>query len=257
VSDNEPVNLDGEPVNVDDEPDSTLDETFNRLARLDTYIAVVILLVASFIFTMSAPDEPWANMVSVVLQGATLLLATRVSRVRPRVQHALEGFVVVSFVIAFADAVGWSHKPSGASALVSGLLGLLGPVAIWIGIRRHKTIDVELIAGLVCIYLMLGLMFAFGFRVVAALSSGQFFATVTNPTPADFTYFSFVTQTTVGYGDLTSVNDVGRSMAVLEALMGQLYLVTVVALAVSNIGSTRPDRTKRAAQGEGSPSASP
>jgi hypothetical protein len=52
-------------------------------------------------------------------------------------------------------------------------------------------------------------------------------------------YFSFVTLTTVGYGDLTASNEVGRAVAILEALAGQLYLVTIVALFVSNLGRER------------------
>ena len=54
-------------------------------------------------------------------------------------------------------------------------------------------------------------------------------------------YFSFVTLTTVGYGDLTASNSVGRAFAVQEALFGQIYLVTVVALLVSNLGRQRFD----------------
>ena len=54
-------------------------------------------------------------------------------------------------------------------------------------------------------------------------------------TTADYLYFSFMTQTTVGYGDLTAAGNLGRACAVLEALVGQLYLVTVVALVVSRM----------------------
>ena len=55
----------------------------------------------------------------------------------------------------------------------------------------------------------------------------------------DFLYFSFVTLTTVGYGDLTAAGDFGRAIAAFEAMAGQLYLVTVVALLVSNMARAR------------------
>ena len=55
----------------------------------------------------------------------------------------------------------------------------------------------------------------------------------------DYVYFSFVTLTTVGYGDLTARQDVGRMCSILEALFGQLYLVSVVALLVANMGRSR------------------
>ena len=57
--------------------------------------------------------------------------------------------------------------------------------------------------------------------------------------PVTYLYFSFVTLTTVGYGDYSAGSDVGRMMAVVEALVGQLYLVTVVAIVIGNIGRPR------------------
>ncbi len=57
--------------------------------------------------------------------------------------------------------------------------------------------------------------------------------------PSDFVYYSFVTLTTVGYGDLTASTGIGRMLSVTEALVGQLYLVTVVAILVSNLGRNR------------------
>ena len=56
------------------------------------------------------------------------------------------------------------------------------------------------------------------------------------PSSVDYLYFSFVTITTTGYGDFTAASGVGRMTAVLEAIFGQLYLITVVALVVQNLG---------------------
>ena len=58
-------------------------------------------------------------------------------------------------------------------------------------------------------------------------------------TRSDYTYFSFVTMATVGYGDLTAQGGVGRAFAVTEGLLGQIYLVTTVAALVGNLGYTR------------------
>ena len=61
---------------------------------------------------------------------------------------------------------------------------------------------------------------------------------------SDYLYFSYVTLTTTGFGDLTAESDLGRTFVVVEALFGQIYLVTIVALIVSNLrpGAAR-DRT--------------
>ena len=63
--------------------------------------------------------------------------------------------------------------------------------------------------------------------------------TTGRPTGADILYFSFITLTTTGYGDITAANRIGRTTAMVEAMVGQLYLVTVLALLVSNLGRTR------------------
>ena len=56
-----------------------------------------------------------------------------------------------------------------------------------------------------------------------------------NATTSDYLYFSFTTMTTTGYGDLTAATDLGRSFAITEQLIGQIYLVTVVAVIVGNL----------------------
>ena len=58
----------------------------------------------------------------------------------------------------------------------------------------------------------------------------------------DFQFFSFVTLTTLGYGDLVPGTEVGQSLSMVEAVLGQVFLVTVVAMAVGNLGATLPQR---------------
>ena len=83
------------------------------------------------------------------------------------------------------------------------------------------------------------MLFTFVYAVLALQGAGPFFAQGTDGTPATRLYFSYTTLTTVGYGDYTAASDVGHTVAVSEALLGQLYLVTVVALLVSRV---RPRR---------------
>ena len=69
----------------------------------------------------------------------------------------------------------------------------------------------------------------------------------------DYLYFSFTTITTTGYGDFTAAGGVGRMTAMLEAIFGQLYLITVVALVVQNLSQLRQER--RRADGPQTPDA--
>jgi hypothetical protein len=75
--------------------------------------------------------------------------------------------------------------------------------------------------------------------VVDSLSSTPFFAQHAAANSHNLLYFSFATITTTGYGDLTAGTDVGRSLAIAEALIGQIYLVTVVAAIVGGLGRQR------------------
>ena len=92
---------------------------------------------------------------------------------------------------------------------------------------------------MLAIYLLAGLFFSFLYGVVGALDSDPIFTEVANATREDELYFSFVTLCTVGYGDLTPGGALPRGFAVTEMLFGQIYLVTIVSLIISNLGARR------------------
>jgi len=96
--------------------------------------------------------------------------------------------------------------------------------------------------GVLCIYLLIGLLFGNMFGTIQVLSGEPFFTEKGVEDTADFLYFSFSTLTTVGFGDVIAATNVGRALSIAEALIGQIYLVTVVALIVSNLGPARARR---------------
>jgi len=109
------------------------------------------------------------------------------------------------------------------------------PVVIARALWRRQLIDVRTVLGAVCIYVLLGMMFAFVYAAINGIGNDPFFVQTAHATTPDFLYFSFITQTTVGYGDFTAAGDLGRALAVVEALTGQLYLVTIIAVLVSRL----------------------
>ena len=99
---------------------------------------------------------------------------------------------------------------------------------------RAGPVNFHRIQGAVAAYLLLGLAWALAYELVSLLAAGAFsFAGSGGPERPDFVYFSFVTLTTVGYGDVTPVHPVARSLAVAEALTGQLYPAILLARLVS------------------------
>jgi Ion channel len=200
---------------------------------------VLLLLFATFVFLASGPTGDWVAIVAVVLQGATLLAALSASGV----SRGLWRVAVVVILVALV-AAGWQLVAGGdrssASLFVLGLL-LVGaaPIVIVRSLVRRRVIDLRTVLGALCVYILLGMMWSFAFTAIGTLDSEPFFAEQATATVADYLYFSFVTLTTVGYGDLTAANGFGRALAVLEALIGQIYLVTVIALLVSQLAHRR------------------
>ena len=83
------------------------------------------------------------------------------------------------------------------------------------------------------------MFFSFLYGVIGAVDPDSLFVQLHDSDREDQLYFSFVTLCTVGYGDLTPAGGLARAFAVAEMLIGQIYLVTIVSLIVSNLGAVR------------------
>ncbi len=174
----------------------------------------------------------------MLLQWLTLmsaLLAARVGR------HLFRIAAIIG-ALAFVGAIGTvvvnsSDDPTGIFFALNVLLVGAAPIAIASSLYRRRVVDIHTVAGAVCIYVLLGMMFAFAYGAIDAIDNASFFVQTNHATLPNFLYFSFITQTTVGYGDYTAAGNLGRALASLEALIGQLYLVTVVAVLVSRMAS--------------------
>ena len=136
----------------------------------------------------------------------------------------------------------------GGTTLI-GIVGILNMllvaatiVVIALGVIDQRQVNRQSVTGAICIYLLLGIAFMFVYCAAAVLGSGPFFAQGTDGTPSLQLYFSYVTLATLGYGDYTPAGTFGHTLAVSEALLGQLYLVTVVALLVGNLSHQRAQR---------------
>ena len=214
------------------------------------YGYVLGLLALTFIVMAAGPPDGWTRITTVLLQGLTLCAALLASRVKLRFFRIAAGVSLVSLLAAVGSvAIDNGKNPNGGFFLLNVLLVATVPWVIARALWRRKVIDVRTVLGAVCIYVLLGMLFAFLFAAIDALSSGPFFAQTSSASTPDFLYFSYVTQTTVGYGDLTARGDLGRALAVLEAVGGQLYLVTVIAVLVSRLSG--------AAFGSGAPVPAP
>jgi hypothetical protein len=102
-------------------------------------------------------------------------------------------------------------------------------VMIWMHIEKENEVTLDLIMASACAYILIGLVWAYFYHFVEVLHPKSF----TLPwTPGDdlwdFYYYSFVTLTTVGYGDILALTKAARALSILEALTGQLYLAIMI-----------------------------
>lgn len=169
--------------------------------------------------------------------GATLIAAVRASGVRKRWRVlawiAIGAVFVASGIFALLEEIpgGLSHFDAARPSVWWVLIAAVSPVLVLHRILRHKSITRDTLYGAVAVYLLLAISFSYLFLYLDVQTADYFFGQFEST--SSYMYFSLVTITTVGYGDLTPVGDVARYLASAEAVIGQVLLVTVVARTVS------------------------
>lgn len=221
-----------------DVPEQSADMRSWYARAADGYGAVLVLLTAVFVL-VGVSDNPVGFTGLVLCASGALVLSYRASGVRPTVMRAV--FVLTALLALSALVTG----PSGDTytslptpILLAVLVGA-GPIVIVRGILGHERVSRDTILGAVCGYVYLGLVFEFVYAALAGLDPDPFFSSGAEVTFSSLNYFSFVTLTTLGYGDLTPAGSVARQIATIEAMAGQIYLVTLIARLVGLFSGRR------------------
>jgi voltage-gated potassium channel len=210
-----------------------------RIRKSHSYGLVLLLILASFAFMSVAPQSSWADSVLILLQAGTLVMALWTSGLAGVISSTSLASAALSVVAATVLTISGGGTLRGVVGILSGLIVVATIVTIAIGVVDQGEANLQSVIGAICIYLLAGFFFFFLYGAIAALGSEPLFNGGTDGTRPTRLYFSFVTLATLGYGDFTPGTNLGRMLAVFEALMGQLYLVTVIALLVSRIRSRR------------------
>jgi hypothetical protein len=200
------------------------------------YGAVFVLTLVVVVFVVVAPAADWSYAVAFALQSAALVVVVATSRVRRDVRRertVAGALAAAAWVLAVAAGV----LPLWLVLAVSTVVSLAIPLALVGGLVkliRSNGATVQAVAGALAIYLLVGLSFAWAIGFIARIGAEPYFASGTDGTPGIRVYFSFTVLTTTGFGDLTAATSVGRALSVLEMLVGQLYLVTVIGVLVGS-----------------------
>ena len=220
--------------------------------RADWHLSFLLGLLLVLVFVLY-PMSDGGPFVGVALQVFfSLILLSGVSMIAS--SHAVR--LLVAALAVGTAAVGWVrvYAPSARLAAIG--------IAMWVvffallaammlaRVFSEGRINLHRIQGAVAVYLLLGVIWSGGYRLVIYFAPAAF-----GPPPAGgeatlmsrLVYFSFVTLTTVGYGDVTAVHPAARSLALLEALTGQLFPAVLIARLVSLEVSHREDNRRGAA----------
>ena len=204
------------------------------LRALDSYASLLVLLLANF-FLLELVNDPGGER-SAARSSQQLRCFVAISD--PENGHTINrtqtlsivSCVGLSCVLLFAD-----------SASILGLAYLL-PVALLVTatlpitlyrVLHHRRVTTETILGALCSFVLLGLLFAFVYLAISELRTAPFF---TQPGPqqqSEYLYFSFVVLTTLGFGDLSPSVGLPQALVAIEALVGSVFLVTLVARLVT------------------------
>ena len=206
-----------------------------RLRAAHSYGLVLGLVIVVFVFTSVAPDSAWADSTLVLLQSLTLVTALWTSGIAQADSKISIGLVTLASTSAVLLLVFGGTFFEAVVLVLAGILTLATSLTVALGIVDQGEANVKAVSGAVCVYVLIGLLFVFLYGIIAVVSSENFFAQGTDGNRSLRLYFSFVTLATLGYGDYTPAHELGRTLAIVEALFGQLYLVTVIAVLVSRM----------------------
>jgi len=170
---------------------------------LDSYASLLVLLLANFFLLELVDDPRWGAIGSTFLSAAALVVAISSS------------IVGLTYLLPIA-------------LLVTATL----PITLS-RVLQHRRITYETVLGALCAYVLIGLLFAFLYLAVSGLRDGPFFVQPGAHGQGEYLYFSFVALTTLGFGDLSPTVGLPQALTVLEALFGNIFLVTLVARLVT------------------------
>lgn len=199
----------------------------------DSYGLVLLLVVLTYVVSVSF-ESGWAQWMVVAIQFVTVWLTFRAAGVtlsaRVVALCALGAVALVASIDVFLPVV----APALAAAfVVSSLLYVAAPFAIVRDVATRRVVDQQTMLGAIAGYLIVGMCFAFIYRAIGAVQAVPFFGAAGTGDMGDALFFSFTTLTTTGFGNLVPATNPGQSLAVLEAVLGQLFLVTAVAKIVT------------------------
>jgi len=208
----------------------------------DAYLAVTGLLLLLIVVPIAVAGGSASQAITALLAGGAATLAMAASRAhRWAIRVSWVAWIAATITIALP---GSQEEVTAVAAGVLGVLLIAAPVVILRRVALHTIVTATTLWGAIAAYLSLGIALSFIYATIQGLDPTAF-NDVAAGGLGEFNYFSFVTMTTLGYGDITPASDLARALVVFQTIIGQIFLIVVVARVVSLLGTGERLRRSR------------
>jgi hypothetical protein len=199
----------------------------------DAFGLVLGLVLVTYVLTSLLGNEGWSAVLVMLSVSATSIVALTSSYSAPHYIHIAIYVGGIGMVLAVIAAITGDEVWLDLGAIIQ--VGLLAAAMAAVLVRVVSTAEVgaRTILGAISVYMVLGLLFAVLYEGIGRVQGSPFFEGHPITHHGDYLFFSYTTLTTTGYGDLVPGGQPGRMIAGLEMLIGQIFLVTLVAGLVS------------------------
>jgi len=199
----------------------------------DAFGLVLVLVLLTYVLTSLLENRGWDAVILIVATSVTSVVALISSHARSRLIHAAVALSILTVALATEAAISGDHTWLNFASLVQVLLLTVAMGAVLRRVVSAPEVGSRTILGALSVYTVLGILFTFAYGAIDRIQSGPFFEGTPHPSGSDFLFFSYTTLTTTGYGDLVPGGQPGRMISGLEMMIGQIFLVTLVAGLVS------------------------
>jgi hypothetical protein len=219
----------------------------------DAFGLVFALVIVNYVLISLLGDYGWRATVLTVVSSITSVVALVSSHARRRLIWAAVWLSILTIALAALAAISDERTWLNFATTIQILLLAVAMGAVLRRVVTSLEVGSRTILGALSVYAVLGILFTFLYGMVGRIQSAPFFERIPHAHGSDFLFFSYTTLTTTGYGNLVPRGEPGRMIAGLEMMIGQIFLVTLVAGLVSlwRPGEAlRKRRTKRPGAGE-------
>jgi len=199
----------------------------------DAFGLVLLLVLLIYVLASVISNRGWPAVLLTAVMGATSVVALTSSHARPLFVRRALWLTAFAVVLAAVSALSGGRHWLSAANFINICLLAAAMGAVLRRVLTSENVSSRTIGGAISVYASLGILFTWAYGLIDRIEGGGFFGQATGVQGSDFLFFSYTTLTTTGYGDLVPAGQVGRMLSGLEMMIGQIFLVTLVAGLVS------------------------